>query len=209
MKIGWTILVCAVVGYLFGSFPTGYLLGKHNDIDIREHGSGNIGTTNTIRVLGLRAGAVVFLGDVIKCVLAILISVQICKGWGMSVKIIELLTAFFVIIGHDYPVLLDFKGGKGIAATAGFLLVYDWRIMLVCLIVFLIILVFTRYVSLGSLVISLLLPVGTAILYHNEEGFGWMLAITSAICLLAYWRHRENIKRLLKGTENKFGESVQ
>ena len=206
MKLVWTILVCAVCGYALGGFPTGYLVGKKKNIDIREHGSGNIGTTNSIRVMGLRAGAVTFIGDVIKCIAALLLATYLCRNWGCPAKLIQLLTAFFVILGHDYPIALGFRGGKGIAATAGLLLVYDWRLMLVCLITFLLILVFTRYVSLGSLVVSLLLPIGTAVLYHGAEGFPWMLLITVLICVLAFWRHRENIGRLLAGKENKFGD---
>ncbi len=204
-----TILVCAVIGYAFGNFPTGYLVGKKRNIDIREHGSGNIGTTNSLRVMGLRAGAVTFLGDIVKCVAAVGLCMLLCKNWGMDVKLIQLLTAFFVILGHDYPAALGFKGGKGIAATAGLLLVFDWRMMLPELIVFLLILVFTRYVSLGSLVVSVLLPVGIAIFYHSHPDFIWMLVITLLICALAFLRHKDNIRRLLAGTENQFGTPAQ
>ena len=205
----WTIIICAVIGYVLGGFPTGFLVGKRHNIDIREHGSGNIGTTNSLRVLELQAGAVTFIGDIIKTVVAIGLCMWICSRFDVDMKFVQILTALFVILGHDFPAALKFKGGKGIAATAGFLVMFDYRMMLIELIVFLLILFFTRYVSLGSLVVSVLLPIGLAVFYHANPMFVPMLVISLLICALAFVRHKENIKRLLAGTENKFGDPAK
>ena len=202
-------VVCAVLGYLLGCFPTGFLVGKHQNIDIRKHGSGNIGTTNALRVMGLRAAAVTFIGDSLKCILALTVAFYLGQRFGVNVRVLEVFTTLFVILGHDYPAPLKFKGGKGIAATAGFLLFFDYRMMLIELVIFLLILIFTRYVSLGSLCVSVLLPIGLAVFYPKVPGFWIMFGISVIICLLAFLRHKDNIRRLLAGTENKFGEHAK
>ena len=116
-------LVCVLIGYVFGLFQTSYLYGRMKGIDIREHGSGNAGTTNTLRVLGTRAGLIVLAGDILKCILAIVISGLIFdQSHPDEIYLLKLYAAAGAILGHNFPFYLKFKGGKGIAATAGLIL---------------------------------------------------------------------------------------
>ena len=140
------------IGYLFGLFQTGYLYGKSQGIDIRSEGSGNAGTTNSLRVLGIKAGLITFAGDLCKAILAVLlVKVLFRNAYPDAVKILELYAGFGAVLGHNFPFYLNFKGGKGIAATAGLLLSFDLRLTLVAAIVFLAVFFLTHYVSLGSL----------------------------------------------------------
>ena len=149
-------LLCIVIGYAFGLFQTGYLYGKLKGVDLRREGSGNSGTTNALRVMGKKAGALVFLGDVLKFWLAILLTTRLFTGGVLHTPMGELLalyTGIGVVLGHNFPFYLGFKGGKGIAVTAAMILVMDWRITLVCLVLFLGAVILTRYVSLGSILV--------------------------------------------------------
>ena len=151
-------IACLIIGYIFGLFQTGYIYGRMNGIDIRQHGSGNSGTTNALRVLGKKAGLIVFIGDVLKIILACVFTTFIFSN-GVFYEGDNLLwmlyTGFGVVLGHNYPFYLNFRGGKGIAATAGMLVISDLRVTLLCLIVFLITVALTRYVSLGSILVSI------------------------------------------------------
>ena len=204
-------LICLVIGYVLGNFQTAYIYGKAKGIDIREHGSGNAGTTNSLRVLGRKAGAIVFAGDVLKCVLAIFIT-----KWLFGEKhadIISLLTLYAAtgtILGHNYPVVLNFRGGKGMACTAGFMLSYHPITCLVGIIVFLGAFIFTHYVSLGSILVYIVFPfvmiglcvkgaVGTLTMLHIVE----IMILSLFLSVMAICRHAENIKRLVSGTERK------
>lgn len=196
------IIICLILGYAFGCIQTGFFYGKLvHGIDVREYGSGNAGTTNTLRTLGKKAGYIVFLGDALKAVIAVYI-VKYLLFPGLDVtKILETVTALGVVLGHNYPFYMNFKGGKGIAATGGFMFALDVRIALIAAIVFAVIFFTTRYVSVGSLAITALFPVLMLIFYPGEwVVFGLSLIFTA----LAWWRHRANIKRLLNGTENRF-----
>ncbi|MFR2719798.1 MAG: glycerol-3-phosphate acyltransferase, partial [Ruminococcus sp.] len=134
----WERLVCIAIGYVCGLFQTSYIYGKAHGIDIRDYGSGNAGTTNALRTLGRKAGAITFLGDCFKCVVAVLIVWLIFgKTQGENFKLLGLYAAAGTILGHNFPFYLKFRGGKGIAATAGLLFSFDWRLMLVALAVFL------------------------------------------------------------------------
>lgn len=197
------VIICLALGYVFGCFQTGYFYGKLlHGVDVRNYGSGNAGTTNTLRTLGKKAGYIVFLGDALKAVIAVwLVRYLIFPGLGDTTKILETVTALGVVLGHNYPFYMNFKGGKGIAATGGFMFALDVRIAIVAAIVFAVIFFTTRYVSVGSLAITALFPVMILIFYPGQwVVFGLSLIFTA----MAWWRHRENIKRLLNGTENRF-----
>ncbi len=130
-------IICLAVGYVCGLFQTSYIYGKKSGIDIREHGSGNAGTTNALRTLGKKAGALTLLGDCLKCVLAVLIA-RLLFGThqGTDLLALELYAGAGCILGHNFPFYLKFKGGKGIAASVGFLLAFDMRIFLICAVLF-------------------------------------------------------------------------
>ena len=150
------VIICLALGYIFGCFQTGYFYGKvFKGIDVRNYGSGNAGTTNTLRTLGKPAGYIVFLGDALKAVFAVwIVRYLLFPGLGDVTKILETVTALGVVLGHNYPFYMNFKGGKGIAATGGFMFALDVRIALIAAIVFAVVFFTTRYVSVGSLAIS-------------------------------------------------------
>lgn len=201
-------VLCLLIGYIFGLFQTGYLYGKLHKIDIRNYGSGNSGATNTLRVLGKKAGLIVFLGDFLKTVFACLL-VRILLRGNPSVDMFALYAGFGVVLGHNFPCYLHFKGGKGIASMAGILVSMDWRITLVCAALFLGSVILTRYVSLGSIlvVIAFLIQIviyGLRGSYRvAKQDLLEFFILAAAITAMAVWRHRANIGRLLRGTENK------
>ena len=202
-----------VIGYLFGIIQTAYIYGKMNGIDIREHGSGNAGTTNALRVLGKKAGAIVFAGDFLKCFLAIHLVQIIFKNSAADIlPLIGLYGATGCILGHNFPVQLNFRGGKGIACTAGLLAAFDVRIGVIALLTFLAIVIATRYVSLGSMVIVtefalFIIVFGQLGLYHMAQApLIEMHVLAAFLAGMAIYRHRANIVRLLNGTENRIFE---
>ena len=130
-------VICLLIGYVFGLFQTAYFYGKAKGIDIRKYGSGNAGTTNALRVLGTKAGLIVLAGDCLKCIVAVCITKALfTTGHPENIYLLCLYTGAGAIIGHNFPFYMGFKGGKGIAASAGLLASTDWRVMLVCLVVF-------------------------------------------------------------------------
>jgi len=201
-------IICLAMGYVFGLFQTGYLYGKMNHIDIRNYGSGNSGTTNALRVMGKKAGLIVFLGDFFKTVFACLAARLIFKG-NESVDLLALYAGLGVVLGHNFPCYLNFKGGKGIASMAGILVSMDWRMTLVCAVLFLGAVIITRYVSLGSILVVTAFFIQTV--YYGlkgefvvaESNLTEFFAVAAFLMVMAIWRHRANIKRLLSGTENK------
>lgn len=203
-------LACLAIGYVFGLFQTSYILGRLHGIDIREYGSHNAGTTNMLRTMGLKAGLLTFAGDCIKCILAVaLVRVLFGKTHGDMIPLLEFYAAAGTILGHNYPFYLGFRGGKGIAATAGLVLSFHW-IMAVCgIVTFFTIFFATHYVSLGSLLVYVgivieLLVLGQAGYFHMSQGHLYELyAVGVFLAVLAFWKHRENIKRLIAGTERK------
>lgn len=199
--------VALIVGYFFGCVSTGYIVGKVKHRDIRNEGSGNIGTTNALRTLGAQAALITFLGDVLKAMVPILILRLVLKENVQDAYIFGMYLGFGVVLGHNFPFWLGFKGGKGIAVTSAVVLsLADWRVILVGLALFIIIVALTRYVSLGSLVVAWYLPVNTFLFYRDADAFVHMLVVSLCFTLLAYIRHWENIKRLLSGNERKLGE---
>ena len=206
----WERLVCIAIGYVCGLFQTSYIYGKAHGIDIRDYGSGNAGTTNALRTLGRKAGAITFLGDCFKCVVAVLIVWLIFgKTQGENLKLLGLYAAAGTILGHNFPFYLKFRGGKGIAATAGLLFSFDWRLMLVALAVFLLVFFTTHYVSLGSLMVYVVF--GGGLFFMGQTGqfdmeparIYEMYGLGLFLAGLAVWKHRANIVRLIHGNENK------
>ena len=206
-------LLLVIISYLLGSIPHALIVSKLTmGIDIREHGSKNMGATNTLRVLGVKWGLIVLFLDALKA--AIVVAVVNYNLFGIRELVFHpLIYGIFAILGHLYPVFCKFKGGKGIAATAGLMFAVDPLICLTILIIFLAIFLTTKYVSLGSLVIMVVFAVeliifgqhGRYALEANELYEMYALAIVLAI--MGWWRHRANIERLLKGTENKINFS--
>jgi len=204
-------IICLVVGYLFGLFQTAYFYGKRKGIDIRQHGSGNSGTTNALRVLGTKAGIIVFLGDCLKCVLAVsIIRVVFGAANHDSIYLLCLYAGAGAVLGHNYPFYMNFKGGKGIAASAGLVFTLHPSFILPCIFFFFVPFLITHYVSLGSLLVYAWLMIqmvicGQAGVFGNmsQAVLNEMYVITAFLTILAYWKHRENIVRLLKGEERK------
>lgn len=211
-------ILCVIAGYCLGLFQTAYIYGKAHGIDIREYGSGNSGTTNALRVLGKKAGVIVLLGDFFKAALACILARIVGTIYFPEILYPMILWAGLgVVIGHNYPFYMNFKGGKGIAATAGVILgVLDWRIMVICLLSFILTVVITRYVSLGSLIVVSLfffsfLVLGLNGMIYNpltHSSYAGNALIESYVIIflfasLAFYRHKENIVRLVNGTENK------
>ena len=204
-------IICVFIGYAFGLLQTGYLYGKLHHVDIRKQGSGNAGTTNALRTLGWKAGTVTLLGDAFKCVFAVVAVHLIYKDSRTDIlPLLGMYAGMGAVLGHNYPFYMKFKGGKGIAATAGLLLSTTTPVMvLICLAVFVSIVAATRYVSVGSLVVVIIylfeiIYQGETGAYGMEAGYLYeMYGIAAFLMLLAFYKHRENIRRLLKGTENK------
>lgn len=209
-------IICLAVGYLFGLFQTGYFIGLIKHRDIRNYGSGNSGTTNAIRVLGRKAGAIVFVGDMLKALLACLLIKWTAAELDLSEDALVLMVycGFGVVLGHNFPFYLHFNGGKGIASSWGIALAIDWRMALVAILVFSGTMLITKYVSLGSLLglfsfavmwVVLLLTDGIVITAAQIEATILLLIVI----VLGFVRHKANIKRLLSGTENKIGQRVK
>lgn len=203
-------LISLGIGYLFGIFQTAYIYGKMNGIDIREYGSGNAGTTNTLRVLGKKAGVIVLLGDVAKTVLAVvavrLLFHQQDSDW---LPLLGMYAAAGAILGHNFPVQLGFKGGKGIACTAGLILTLGPLVTALEASVFLLTVILTGYVSLGSIFVVIELVIVLAVLGQNgyygmSQGHLMEFYVISVLlACMAIYRHRANIVRLMKGTESR------
>lgn len=203
-------LICIIIGYVFGLFQTAFIYGKMHGIDIREHGSGNAGTTNTLRVLGTKAGLIVLAGDIIKCILAIVISGAIFDASHPDeIYLLKLYAAAGAILGHNFPFYLKFKGGKGIAATAGLILAFHPAFIPMGVILFFGAFLITHYVSLGSLLVYAGLMIEMVIagqmgLFGAPQAIlNEMYIITALLTILAYYKHRENIGRLIRGEERK------
>jgi glycerol-3-phosphate acyltransferase PlsY len=189
-----------VISYLLGSVSFSYLFGKLlKGIDIRQHGSGNAGATNTLRVLGVGPGITVLLLDVVKGIVAVLLIRMFTDNQWLHV-----LAGVAAIVGHNWPIYFGFKGGKGIATTIGVTATLISLPALYAGIIGLLLIATTRYVSLGSLVFTLLMPIFLLIPATQGERHGVALVLFAIlICIFAWFRHRTNIVKLLKGQENK------
>ena len=204
-------LIIALTAYLLGSIPAGYLAGKARGVDIRQVGSGNIGATNAFRILGKTAGTIVLIADAFKGWLAAAVVpglvIQLffaASGGGSSLNVeyLKIVAGIAVILGHNYPCWLKFKGGKGIATTAGvYLALAPWAV-LVGLVVFILAVLFTKYVSVGSIAAAIALPVTVWIMTPQNIFLG---IVSTALGALAIYKHKSNIQRLRAGTEHKLG----
>jgi glycerol-3-phosphate acyltransferase PlsY len=214
-------ILIVLAAYLLGSIPTGFLVAKAKGIDIRSVGSGNIGATNAMRVLGKPAGIFVLLADAAKgyiaCFAGILIYTAIFLLTRQSIgnsndpssntmpplERLELIAGIFAVLGHNYTCWLKFKGGKGIATTAGvFLALAPWA-LLVALVVFILAILLTKYVSVGSIAAAIALPVTVWIMSPQNL---FLCMVTTALGALAIYKHKSNIQRLMAGTENRLGK---
>lgn len=214
-------IICLIIGYACGLLETGVLYGKLKGVDIREHGSGNSGTTNALRVLGPKAGLVVFIGDFCKSFIPCLIARFVFKGMYPDTYLLYVLyTGFGAVLGHNFPFYLKFKGGKGVATTAGTIVgLLNPILIVVLLILFVIVELITRYVSLGSILLMIELTILYGVLlFTNHLCFDMSVAsskaagiesfvliiLFSALCI---FRHRANIGRLMRHEENKLSFS--
>lgn len=210
-----TRLMALVIGYFCGCFPTGYLVGKSHGVDIRKHGSGNTGATNTLRTLGWKAAGVTFFGDCAKTILAIIIVGLLFSATGFDLKILQLYAGLGAVLGHNFPFYFKFKGGKGIACTAGLAFALFPGAVPVCLTVFILCIALSKYVSLGSIMMSILLVIQIyvfnfyGILGVPKTSVVEFDTLVLVLGVLAIFQHRSNIVRLFKGTENKLGQKAE
>lgn len=204
-------IICLLIGYVFGLFQTAFFYGKAHGIDIRQHGSGNSGTTNALRVLGTKAGLIVFAGDCLKCIIAVVI-VRLIYG-GSNPEMVWLLCLYAgagAILGHNYPFYMGFKGGKGIAATAGMILSFHPYFIIMGVVLFFGAFLTTHLVSLGSLLVYAGFMIEMVVCGQSGVFGGLtqaqlceMYAVSAFLTAMAYWKHRENIVRLLHGNERR------
>src|SRR6185295_5089859 len=203
-----TLSVVLIGSYLLGSIPFGYLAGRLAGIDIRDAGSGNVGATNVVRVLGKRYGYPVFALDVLKGFGAVMISMLLAPGrppeWN-SPETFGILAAMSSVLGHLYPPWLKCNGGKGVATSAGALLALTPVATLIGIAIWIIVFWLTRYVSLASITAAVVLPIVILVVRSHDQNNGGPL-VYSSVCLAAVviWRHRSNLSRLIRGTEPRF-----
>jgi acyl-phosphate glycerol 3-phosphate acyltransferase len=213
MMIALAIVGVAVVGYLLGSMPWSVWIGRwFYDIDVRGYGSGNAGATNTIRVLGILPGLLVFMLDVLKGLLSVLVAWQvggllIARGaldesWGVPIQLLGGVCAF---LGHVFPIFAGFRGGKGVATLCGVVLGLHPLATLSALGVFALVLLVTRYVSLGSMLAALSFPFFLYFVYGERNP--WLIAVSIVLVVMIIVTHRANIGRLLHGKESRFSPS--
>ena len=190
------VIFCIIISYLLGNISGGMIFGKLLfNKDIRDYGSKNAGTTNALRVFGIKAGALTFIVDLLKSILACFIGMKLLGLNGV------LLAGIFVVIGHNWPIFLNFKGGKGIASSFGFIIFLDYKIAIVAIIMFITIVVLTKYISLGSmLTTTLVLPISYIFFGYRNI---YVLLTFLFLASLSIFRHKSNIIRLVNGNENK------
>jgi acyl phosphate:glycerol-3-phosphate acyltransferase len=203
-----TLAVVTLIGYLIGSVPFGYLAGRIAGIDIRKFGSGNIGATNAVRVLGRRYGYPVFALDFLKGAGAVEVSLLISSGFHSSQpnnEIYAIVAGISSVIGHSYPVWLRFKGGKGVATSGGVIFSLMPFAALIVGVVWIVVFLVTRYVSVASISAAVALPVSVgAIIYFRQQSAFVLLYFSIFLAVLVVVRHRSNLSRLLNGTEPRF-----
>jgi glycerol-3-phosphate acyltransferase PlsY len=196
----------ALGAYLIGSIPSGYLAGRAKGIDLRKEGSGNIGATNALRVLGKKWGYLVFAADIFKGWFSVTLAYALANRYAPDqVTAAGILAALFVVVGHNFPVWLGFKGGKGIATSGGIMIaLFPIWTFLVAFAVWMALFYGTRYVSVASIAAAISLPVTTWLLALAGKCDWLLVPVAVLMAILATWRHKSNIYRLLAGTEKKF-----
>lgn len=195
-------LIALVIGYLLGGIQTAILYSSLKGMDIRQHGSGNAGATNTLRVLGKKAALIVFIGDVIKAAVAVLIAKWLFADYAV---VAALYAGIGAILGHSYPLFFKFKGGKGIAVTVGAIYFIDIRIGLIVSVIFIASAFITKIVSISSLLLTGFIPVFLFMFYQGDPNLAELVILGVVIAGITTYRHKENIKRLIAGTESKLG----
>ena len=214
--IFFKLVIVAIISYLLGSCNFGVIISKSlKKEDIRESGSGNAGTTNMMRTYGKTLGILTIIGDIAKVFVAIWLAFKI-----MSVEetkmifdrisdnpqyVLKSFAGLFAVTGHIFPCFFKFKGGKGVATSGGMVIMIDWRIALILFAIFVLIILITRYVSLGSIIMAVVYPVFMG-LFHKDLGLVIISLVFTVIVVMA---HRENIKKLINHTENKIGSKKQ
>ncbi len=199
------IIICLIVGYLFGCISFGYFVGKFYHTDIRTMGSGNAGTTNVLRNFGVLPAIITFVGDLVKAILPIL-CIRFLFDTQTNDYLLCLYCGLGVVLGHNYPFYLGFKGGKGIAVTAAVVMSAAHPVMIpIGIVIFVAVVALTRYVSLGSLFVAWYIPANTLAFHNGDKEFVHMMVISLLFTAFAYFQHRENIVRLAHGNENKLG----
>ena len=208
IESGIIFSVVLIIGYFLGSIPSGYLIGKLlKKIDIRDFGSGNIGFANALRVLGLLPGLLVLIIDIAKGVVSVYLGIFLAPLFGFAPQITGGISGLLSILGHNWPIFLKFRGGKGVAVTAGVFLILTPLPFLFSALMLVGVMVFTRYVSLSSMMAAGSLPFFIWFWMSSKAQFCLALSIAGAFLIL--FRHRSNIERLLRGKERKIGEKVQ
>lgn len=188
----------AIVSYFIGSIPTGVILAKYfGNVDLRGVGSGNIGATNVTRAMGKKFGVITLLGDILKGLLPTLFALYIFDSQNLAA-----LVGFSAFMGHIFSVFLEFKGGKGVATALGVLLVTSPLATGIGILAFIVVFAATRYVSASSLAAAVVIPIAA---YWTGRPFPYMI-LASLISVFVIWKHTDNIKRLINGTEKKFGD---
>ncbi len=191
-------VISVILGYLLGSINSAVIISKvFYRQDIRKMGSGNAGTTNVLRSLGKKAALFTFLGDFAKGILAVILGLLFYGRLGM------VLAGGAAILGHNWPVYFGFKGGKGVLTSFAVMLIVSWKAALVSLLIFIIVVALTRYVSLGSILAAI--SIAAFVYIFNGFNFDEVFCLSFGISLLVIFRHSANIKRLIKGTESKLG----
>ena len=202
IAVGVSMIICIAAGYLLGSINASIIIsGKLFKDDIRRHGSGNAGMTNVMRTYGKKMAVITFAGDFLKAVVSTLIGRAFFGYYG------ALLAGFFCFLGHIFPCYYRFKGGKGVVTAAAMILMTDPLVCLILFVLFVLIVWLTKYISAGSVICLLLYPVILNNLYTEFLGFPVLCAF--AVGLLCAFAHRENLKRIFKGEENKFTFKVK
>lgn len=203
-------VLCLIIGYVFGIFQTAFIYGKYLGIDIRKVGSGNAGTTNALRNLGVKAGAIVFFGDVMKCAVAVILTRLLFAGGDPAVaKLVTVYTGLGCVLGHNFPFYMNFKGGKGVACSYAVATLLWWPFGLIGAGIFFLIFFTVHYVSLGSLV-------GLTVVYGLTGILAWsgyfgltvsqniqMAVVAVILIIMVFWQHHENISRLKNHCERK------
>ncbi len=195
-----SIMIISIISYFLGNISASYLIAKYKGgIDIRKHGSGNAGATNVLRTLGAKAGLLAFAGDALKGILAVILGKLIGGEDG------QIAAGIFVVIGHNWPILLGFKGGKGIATTIGVMIAINPYIVAAIVPIGLIIIFITKYVSLASILGMAIFPIT---MLMNKQPVKLVL-FSFLLSAMAIYRHKSNIKKLIGGTEAKIGDKVK
>ena len=200
-------LLIAILSYLLGCFSTGITISRAQGVDIRSKGSKNTGASNVLRVLGLKSGLVTFVGDFLKAALAVLIGHLLLPGETFGVMDFgKMLGGLFAVLGHNWPVFYGFKGGKGVACSAAVVFFVSPLWGIIAIVICLLVIAITRYISLGSMTLLFLYMVFMCANHWGE----WVKCLFTVILFgLCVWRHRANIQRLLNGTENKIGQKAK